>query len=1508
MVAEGTFAAGDGLPLTFAQRRLWFLEQLEPGGARHAAETLRFVGPVDVRALQRALEEVVRRHEILRTTFAPRDGEAVQIVWPPMGWALPVTDLSALGERERGDEVRRLARAEAEAPFDLARGPLLRATLLRLGENEHALLFGAHPAVADAASRAIFAREVTALYEAFAAGAPSPLPEPAAQYHDHAVAQRRRFAAGGPAGREIDEWRERLAGAPALDLPADRPRPPIAGRDHGAIAFAWPEDLARGLSDLARERGASPFAALLAGWQAVLHRHSGQADFCVGTPAAGRAAGEAGGLIGCFDNALVLRADVTADPTFGDLVARADGEARAAFGRESVPFEWLVDELRVERNLGRNPLFQAGFAFDEAPPAGTEAAPEPGAAPAALEGADVSLIVAARAGEGLAGAVYYRADLFDAPTARRLVGHLETLLRGAVADPSLRISQLPLLTDEERRALLAWNATDADFPRERRLHELFEAQAARAPGSIALEFGGARPTTYAELDRRAERLARRLRSSGVGPGSLVGVFVERSPDLVVALLGALKAGGAYVPIDPALPAGRVEYVFEDSRPRAVVTQRPLRARLPATDAAVFCLDDAEFAADGGGAAAAPEGGVGPRPPGSPGDLAYVIYTSGSTGRPKGVAVEHCAVVNLVTALGAALAFAPADRLLALTTVSFDIAGLELFMPLAAGGTIVLAGRDDAGDAGRLRALLEASGATFLQATPAACGLLVDAGWRAGAPLAILCGGDTLPCALADELLARGASLRNMYGPTETTIWSTFDEVGPGEAPITVGRPIANTRLYVVDPAGRPAPVGVPGELLIGGAGLARGYFNRPALTAEKFIPDPFGAPGGRLYRTGDLARYRADGRVEHLGRNDFQIKLRGFRIELGEIEAVLGRHPSVRACAVVAREDEPGAKRLVAYVVSERGGAPPNAAELRAHLGAKVPEYMVPAAFVALDALPLSPNGKLDRRALPAPDGARPELGRPYAPPRTEAEAALAEIWRQLLGLDRVGVDDDFFSLGGDSIVSLRVASRAKRAGLELAPRDFFRHRTVAEQAAAARHAAAAPAEAASSGEAPLTPFQRWFFDTATIDPHHWNFSELSRPTPALDPATLERAFAALVDHHDTLRLRYARGPGGAVRQFFAEPGAPAPFAAIDLSAVAPERLDEALAGEVLALQTSLSLERGPLLRAALFDLGARGKRLLVTIHHLAVDGVSWRILRDDLAHACGQLLAGKPIDLGPRTTTFQRWGAALVEHVRAGKLDGELPHWLDLAARPVAPLPVDHDRGPCTRASVRTVAASLSAEETRRLLRGADRGRQAQEALVAALVCALRSWTGRDEFVVDLMGHGRDPIVAGLDLSRTVGWFSNFYPVAFRAAAAGPAALAGAAAAMRAVPNGGLGYNFLRYYHPDPTARARLAAVCSYQIRVNYLGQFDATLGGFLEPAPESPQPERSPRGLTQWKLDLVAKVAAGRLEAHFRYSDNQYRRESIEALMADYARALRNLSRIDSDDATPEGAAHVD
>ncbi|MCU1267649.1 MAG: amino acid adenylation domain protein [Acidobacteria bacterium] len=1023
-------------PTSFAQQRLWFLSRLEPDSpAYNIPRPLRITGELDLPVLQQTLNAILARHAVLRGSFDLVEGQPVQIIVPRLEIDIPVIDLSTLDANEREAEVSRLAIADAERPFDLSKAPLLRVSLLRLAPREHVLFLTMHHIISDGWSIGILVQEMAAIYRAISAGEPAGLPELPIQYADFARWQRE-WLQGEVLDEHLGYWKQQLSGAPAvLDLPIARPRPAMQTMRGSHLKALLPAQLGSALSELSRREGVTLFMTLLAAFQTLLFRYSGQDDLVIGSPIAGRNRAELEGLIGFFVNSLPLRTSLAGNPRFRELLTRVKKTALGAYAHQDLPFEKIVEGVQPPRSLSYPPIFQVMFALQNQP-----------AATFSLPGLDIThlkrefdtakfdlTLFVTEYEDELGCWLEYNTDLFEATTLGQLLIQFETLLEGIVADPNRRISELPLLKEDERQQLLVdWNNTHVDFPTKLCAHQLFESQAAKTPNATALVCGAER-LTYDELNTRANKLARYLQRLGVGPEQRVGICLPRSRDMIVAVLATLKAGGAYVPLDPVYPLARLAFTLEDADACLLLTNDELAGTLPETKARKLSLDSERTLIEQEDAANAPSQV-------RPENLAYVIYTSGSTGMPKGVAIEHRSTVAFLFWALATFTEAELAGVLLSTSLCFDLSVFEMFAPLCMGGKVILVE-----NALQLPGLLSGE-VTLVNTVASAMTELVRINGIPNSVRTVCLAGEPLLKSLVEGIYAQSQvrQVLNLYGPSEDTTYSTYVRLAPDlvDEP-SIGCPVANTSAYVLDAHLQPVPVGVPGELHLSGAGLARGYLQRPDLTAEKFVPDPFNSnAGARMYKTGDLARYQTDGTIQFLGRLDHQVKLRGYRIELGEIEAALREHPATKDTVVIVRDSPNGNRELIAYVAA--ADKSDLVAELRGLLKTKLPDYMVPGYFVVLDVLPLTPNGKIDRRALPSPDRTRPEFLPSRSAPRNQVEEQLAAIWKDVIELDQVGVNDDFFEVGGHSLLAVRLLAEIEKAfGQKIPLVSLFRHTTI---------------------------------------------------------------------------------------------------------------------------------------------------------------------------------------------------------------------------------------------------------------------------------------------------------------------------------------------------------------------------------------------------------------------------------------------------------------------------------
>ncbi|MCY1016471.1 non-ribosomal peptide synthetase [Pyxidicoccus sp. MSG2] len=1359
----------EALPLSFAQQRLWFLGQLNAGGASYNLPfILRLTGRLDVAALEEAIAQVVRRHEALRTVFTEVQGQPVQRIVPELLVPVPVEDLDARDGETVEDALRRRVVDAFHGAFDLEHGPLLRAALLRVAAEEHVLVLVVHHIVADGWSMDVMCRDLEALYAAKVTGQPPALEPPAVQYADYAVWQRD-WLKGEVLEQQLAWWREQLDGAPSvLELPGDRPRPAVQTFRGASLPVKLSPELGAALRELSRREGVTLYMTLLAAFQVLLARYSGQWDVVIGSPISGRTSKEVEGLVGFFVNTLALRARMDARSSFRVLLRQVKETVLGAFAHQDLPFEKLVEDLRPERDLSRSPLFQVLFTLQGFSPTVTL----PGVTARTLDFAstvakfDLELLLVDAAQDDIAGQLIYNADLFEPSTVSRMADCFLALLRGLVAEPNARLGALPLLPAAERqRVLETWNATEVDFPRDACVHHLFESEAARRPDAVALEFGEER-LTYARLEARANQLAWALMERGVGPDVLVAVCLERSVELIVSLLAILKAGGAYVPLEASYPAQRLEQMLEDSRPRLLLTTRALLGQLPAQALPELMLVEEERLASR--PEEAPSAAVGGR------NLAYVDFTSGSTGRPKGVAVEHRGVLRLL--FGAPYArLGPEETFLLIAPISFDASTLEVWGPLCLGGRLVVFPPRSPSDLDLLTEVLTRHGVTLLHLTAGLFSQMVDLrmeGLRGVRQL--LTGGDVVSAPHVRKTLEElRIPVTACYGPTEGTLFTSthrmtrLEDVG---AAVPIGRPIGNTQVYVLDAGFEPVPPGVAGELFIGGDGLARGYLRQPDVTADRFVPNLFSqVPGERLYRTGDLARWRGDGVLEFLGRRDSQVKVRGYRIELAEVDAALLRCPGVKEGLVVVR-DGVGGKRLVAYYV-ESPGQSLSASQVREAMKGALPEFMVPSAFVGLPALPLTANGKVDRKALPAPEAESASEGGASAP-RTAMEEVVAGIWAPLLGLERVGADDNFFTLGGHSLLATRVVSRLREVlGRAVPVRLLFEAPTVAalaerlEGLRGEQDFKAPPLVPASrQGALPLSFAQQrlWFLRQLDTEGYAYNVPFVLRLKGRLEVAALAYALAQVVRRHEALRTTFAEVRGQPVQRIAPELAVPLPVE--DLDVRDGEEVEDALRRRVVdATQTPFDLEHGPLLRAELLRVTADEHVLVVLLHHIVADGWSMGVVCRELevlytAHVTGgdAVLEAPPVQYADYAVWQRAW-------LKGEVLEQQLAWWREQldGAPAVLELPIDRPRPALQTFRGATLTAKLSPELSSGLKELSRReGVTLYMTLLAGYQVLLARYSGQWDMVVGSPLAGRTV----KETEGLIGFFVNTLALRLRA------------------------------------------------------------------------------------------------------------------------------------------------
>lgn len=1919
-------------PLSFAQQRLWFLEQFEPDTSLYnIPEALRISGRLQCAALRETLDRLVARHETLRTTFVAIDGEPMQVIGDSQPVGMPVVDLRNLPEPGREREAMRLVKEEGASPFDLAAGPLLRVTLLQLAEEEYILLLSMHHIISDGWSKGVLMHELTTLYQALVENPDSAaicLPPLPIQYADFAVWQRQ-WLQGKTLDEQLAYWKQQLADLPTLHLPTDHPRPALRTIQGAATMRLLPDKLAEQLVALSRQEKCSLFMVLLAALNVLLSRYTGQEDIPVGTAIANRNRAEIEGLIGFFVNTLVLRTNLSGNPTFRELLGQVRQVCLGAYTHQDLPFEQLVEELQPTRDLSGTPLVQVMLTLQNAPKSTSKLpglALSPLLADIRTSKFDLTIFVVGNEQRLLLDAEYKK-ELFEEATINRLLAHLETILTAVVANPDQPIADIPLLTPAERTQLLVdWNATRVEYPQGDCLHHLFEAQVARSEDAIALVYQDEH-LTYGELERRANQLAHYLRRLGIGPEVRVGIYVERSPDMAIGLLGVLKAGGVCVPLDPDYPKERLRFMLADAQPPVLLTQARFAERLTECETPIVVLDVPETAY-------AAEAETPPAHLGFPQNVAYIIYTSGSTGLPKGVMSTHGALVNRLRWGQATYPLGPQDRVIQKAPFSFDFAAWEFFGPWIAGAQALMTPPGAQREVSYLVKLITERQVTVTHLIPSLLQVFLEApGVEQCASLQHVYGGaEAMSLELQQRFHERlNAAFHNVYGPTEaaidTTCWTC--ERTSQERTVPIGQPIANAQIYALDERLQPVPIGVAGELYIGGTGLARGYLNRPELTAERFIPHPFSAePGARLYKTGDMGRWRPDGVLEYAGRNDQQVKVRGYRIELGELEAILRQHPAVREALVVMRDgpqqgsqESSTGKRLVAYITqrqqnqaaadsesaewyderiahwqqvfdttyreptpeeastrnfigwnssytnqpipeeemrewlehtvapilalrprrvlelgcgtglllfqiaptceqywgtdlspevldtlrtqvarqglsqvtlfqrqaddfsgplseqrgyfdavilnsviqyfpsidyllrviegaaqmlapggfiflgdvrnlplleafhtsvqlrqaplsllteqlrqrvrkrvtqenellidpaffyalqehlpqisrvdvqfkrgryhneltrfrydtflhmqravrqvaeythinwqqarltvpavldmlqreqppvlsiinvpngrvwtdcktvevlasetpprsvedlwytlresdqeatvdpeelwalsektgyditiswpqagsadsydvlftqqawspSDRSGALPVLVqekeqkrfqpwsayannplqveftsnlvpELRDYLKRRLPEYMVPAVIMVLEALPLTPSGKVDRKALPSPDGSRPELKSAFVAPRNANEQVLAEIWTQVLGIEQVGVQDNFFELGGDSLMSIRVVAKANKAGLSITTKQLFQHQTIAELAAVAGTSRVLAEQGLVTGPMPLMPGHRFTFGPSMGDPASHSLAYLLQGPEPLDPVLMKSVVQEVLAHHDALRLR-ATPKEGTWELFIARLDKIPPLWEVDISGLSEVEQVAAIRTLMRDLLLGFNLADKPLLRVALCRLGANlPTPLAVAGHSLVVDMQGWQFLLEDLMTAYQQISQGQKIHLQPKTTSYKQWADRLVEYGQSAQLRAQVPYWLAEKRQKLRPLPVDYPGGANTGASLRRALKLLSEEETQTLQRvvGKIEGLQIDAVLLTAVARSLISWTGERLLLVTVEGHGRSPNFDDIDLSRTLGTMAMEFPLLLDLEQITDPGemLQTAQHELQQLATHGIDYNTLRYMSKDAALMGQLAALPQPDLFFNYLGaSMVPEVSSYTVSGPYNGRMYTiNAETLQPVPILVTGYIANGQLQATWHYSMNQYRPETMERLAQQTIEEVRLL-----------------
>jgi amino acid adenylation domain-containing protein/non-ribosomal peptide synthase protein (TIGR01720 family) len=1477
-------ASIEGFRLSPQQKRLWQLQELGNSQAYRAHCAVLIEGNLNLEILKSALQNVIHKHEILRTTFQVLEG--MNLPLQVIGDRSLSTSLHINFLDEKNINIELQLQKAIKQPFSWQNSLGLEISLVLLSPAKAVLFIGLPALLADKVTLNNLVCEISRSYVACLQN--EHLSDEPLQYADIAEWQNELFESEeGKIAREywqnqkkkiLTNYHLPLENKPTLE-PEFTPT---------FIALEFNPDTVAKLDAIAKNYNSSIPIFLQACWCVLISRLTGESDVVIGTYCEGRNYEELTSALGLLAKYLPISSSLEQTLKFSEILKQTHEAIEETFKWQE-SFAWEKNEN----------FFPIAFEFEEQP--------------TKYVAADISFSInkqylcidrfkvklsCIHRDDALIAQFHYDANLFQVEDISRLARQFQTLLESAINQPEAAIGELEILSaNEQHQLLIEFNNTQTEYPKHQCIHQLFEDWAAKTPEQIAVVFEDQK-LTYAQLNARANQLAHHLQALGVGCETIVALCIDRSWEMLVGLLGIIKAGGAYLPLDPILPDERLAFMVEDAGASVILTQQHFVERFSKPSTTVICLDSnweeiARQSEENLHSDITPE------------NLIYVIYTSGSTGKPKGVAVEHQQLLNYLYGILARLKLPIGSSFATVSTIAADLGNTAIFPALCTGGCLHVISQERATNAEALAEYCDRHAIDCLKIVPSHLKALLSASHpeKIMPRKRLILGGEAVSWQLVEQLqqYAPNCQILNHYGPTEATVGVLTYLIESREHSETVplGRAIANTQIYILNHHLRPVPIGVAGELYIGGDSLARGYLNQPELTRDRFIRNPFSSIQNsyseRLYKTGDLARYLPDGNIEFLGRIDNQVKIHGFRIELSEIESVLNEHPDIRETVVLAREDEPGNKRLVAYVVPKQ----PSeflVSELRNFLKQKLPEYMVPLAFVRLKALPLTPNGKVDRQALPAPDSMRPELEGQFVAPRTPVEETIAGIWMQVLGLDRVGIYDNFFELGGDSIMSIQIVARLNQAGLQLTPKQMFEYPTVAGLAAVAGTALTMRShQEPVTGSLPLTPIQHWFFEQKLCDRHHWNQAVLLEVQQAMVPDLLKQAMQHLLKHHDALRLRFTTTESGwqQVNAGFDEAEA-VPFSSVDLSSTPAAERETALEAIATQIQASLNLTNGPLMRVVLFNLGdTEPNRLFIVIHHLAVDGISWRILLEDFQQVYHQLSQGETVELPPKTTSFKQWSEFLQEYAQSTELQQERDYWVSVSRQSVSPLPVDNPGGANAIAFAGKVSVSLGVEETRALLQEVPAAYRTEinDVLLTALVQVFAQWTKEQSLLVDLEGHGREAIAQDIDLSRTVGWFTTIFPVVLtlEGILEPGEALKAIKEQLRSIPNRGIGYGVLRYLSKD----AQLQTLPQAEVRFNYLGQFDQVLpeSSLFKRVNQTPGVSRSVAGDRRYLLDINGFVLGGQLQLEWTYSEEIHQRTTIERLARGYLETLRSL-----------------
>ncbi len=1473
-----------------AQRRLWIIDQLEQNLVNYNIPGACLLdGAFDVPAFHKAFQRLVERHESLRTSFIVVDGEPCQKIHDDVPFVIEEMDLS--GEADNETLARKYAEKESLTPFDLSGTPLLRAKLLKLSEDRHILIVNIHHIISDALSLDVLTKEVLALYTAYSKGEEDPLPRLQIQYKDYAAWQNELLTSDKIQAHKT-YWLEKLSGEmPVLNLPTDYPRPTVQTFNGEAIRFNLgnkPE-----LQKIAEENDSSLFMVVISLIKILFHRYTAQQDIIIGTPITGRNHPDLEDQIGFYVNMLALRDQIHGNDTFISALKKVRQTCIEAYNHQLYPFDKLTDELGLERDMSRSPVFDVIVVMHN----------ETQTTHKAFDNVEVSefdfqtrtskydlTFTVTETRDAFDVVIEYNTDLFEDGRILRMRNHLEELAKSVVNAPDQSVAYLNILPESERHQILVeFNDTTTDYPRDKTIAEVFEAKVREVPDNRAVVYEGTE-LSYQELNACANHLAHTLKDEfNVGHEECVGVLMDKSERMIISLLGILKSGGAYMAIDPAHPIERIKYILTDSKCRVVIAEGEYLSEIIPQCAGIQAIDAKDLGIQHSKSQKPDLKAVG-----NGRSLGYVIYTSGSTGNPKGSLIEHRTGLRTVLNTNY-IRFDESDKVLQTCSLSFDVSVFDIWGPLLNGGCLCLIPDRAIMEADKMKYYVRHYGIATMWLTTSLFNELLDAdtGIFEGMKTLVV-GGEKLSTPHINKVRKAHPNLRvvNGYGPTENGTLTTCHQIEKFyERDIPIGRPISNTQVIILDANDQIVPIGIPGELCASGDGLARGYLNLPEQTAEKFVSHPH-KPGEKMYRIGDMARWMPDGCVEYFGRNDDQVKIRGYRIELGEIENRFLRHPDIRQAVVRDRVSPTSpARELIAYFVCrEEVKSPPDVAALRDFLGQSLPVYMIPSYFVCMEVFPLNVSGKVDRKALPSPEEATLETSTEMAAPRNEIEELMLRAWQRIVGREHIGIYDNYFAIGGDSIKAIQIASRLQEEDLKIEVRDIFQYPTIAGLADRVVSTERVIAQDLITGVVPLTAVQSWFFDSYKRARHHFNQSEMLCSTERFQEDALRTAIEKVQEHHDALRMRFEIRDSGEIIQENCGLDYPVAFETINLMEAedAKSRL-ESYAGDV---QASMNLAEGPLMKIVLFRLKEED-RLLIVIHHLGIDGFSWRVLAEDIQQAYAQCLTGEPVRLSSKTHSFQYWAEQIQEYADSDGLLQEKAYWKEIEAIPVKSLPTDFEAesNAWRVRDTRTILVSLSEEETEMLLTKVNHAYNTEinDILLTAFARAMQLWHGDSKTLINMEGHGRE--LEHVDVSRTVGWFTSIYPVVLEIPPGSDDDLGYqikyVKELLRKIPGKGMGYGILKYLTSSENKKD-MAFDTRPQVSFNYLGQFDRETGDQFRLAEESSGHDVSPEAELLYDVDLNGIVIQGKLEMSVTYNRKLYKAESIEKLGAHFRREL--------------------